>query len=65
LSATGGTGRLIVRDAVAKGHSVVILVRSKARALPQSISATEPPAPALDVGLTEIITRGDSARRLR
>lgn len=32
LGATGGTGRLIVRDAVAKGHSVVALVRSKARA---------------------------------
>ncbi len=31
-SATGGTGRLIVRDALAKGHSVVVLVRSKARA---------------------------------
>ena len=33
LGATGGTGRLIVRDALAKGHSVVALVRSKARAL--------------------------------
>ena len=32
LGATGGTGRLIVRDAVAKGHSVVALVRSKASA---------------------------------
>lgn len=32
LGATGGTGRLIVRDAVAKGHSAVALVRSKARA---------------------------------
>ncbi len=32
LGATGGTGRLIVRDAKAKGHSVVALVRSKARA---------------------------------
>lgn len=32
LGATGGTGRLIVHDAVAKGHSVVALVRSKARA---------------------------------
>ncbi len=31
LGATGGTGRLIVRDALAKGHSVVALVRSKAR----------------------------------
>ena len=30
--ATGGTGRLIVRDALAKGHSVVALVRSKGRA---------------------------------
>ena len=28
LGATGGTGRLIVSDAVAKGHSVVALVRS-------------------------------------
>src|ERR1035438_4430994 len=33
LGATGGTGQLIVRDALAKGHSVVVLVRSKARAL--------------------------------
>jgi len=32
LGATGGTGRLIVRDAVAKGHSVMALVRSTARA---------------------------------
>jgi putative NADH-flavin reductase len=32
LAATGGTGRLIVRDALAKGHSVVALVRSKASA---------------------------------
>ena len=32
LGATGGTGRLIVRDALAKGHSVMGLVRSKARA---------------------------------
>jgi uncharacterized protein YbjT (DUF2867 family) len=32
LGATGGTGRLIVSDAVAKGHSVVALVRSAARA---------------------------------
>ena len=30
LGATGGTGRLIVREAKAKGHSVVALVRSKA-----------------------------------
>lgn len=32
LGATGGTGRLIVHDALEKGHSVVALVRSKARA---------------------------------
>jgi uncharacterized protein YbjT (DUF2867 family) len=32
LGATGGTGRLIVRDALAKGHSVVVLVRSKTSA---------------------------------
>ncbi len=32
LGATGGTGRLIVSDAVAKGHSVVALVRSSAGA---------------------------------
>jgi uncharacterized protein YbjT (DUF2867 family) len=38
LGATGGTGRLIVRDAVVKGHSVVALVRSMARAyLPGAI----------------------------
>jgi uncharacterized protein YbjT (DUF2867 family) len=30
LGATGGTGRLIVHDALEKGHSVVVLVRSKA-----------------------------------
>jgi uncharacterized protein YbjT (DUF2867 family) len=32
LGATGGTGQLIVSEAVAKGHSVVALVRSAARA---------------------------------
>jgi uncharacterized protein YbjT (DUF2867 family) len=32
LGATGGTGRLFVHDALEKGHSVVALVRSKARA---------------------------------
>ena len=32
LGATGGTGQLIVRYALAKGHTVVALVRSKARA---------------------------------
>src|ERR1700693_45357 len=32
LGATGATGRLIVRDAVAKGHGVVALVRSKVNA---------------------------------
>jgi uncharacterized protein YbjT (DUF2867 family) len=32
VGATGGTGRLIVRDALAKGHSVVALVRSKTSA---------------------------------
>jgi uncharacterized protein YbjT (DUF2867 family) len=31
LGATGGTGRLIVREALMKGHSVVALVRAKAR----------------------------------
>ncbi len=37
LGATGATGRLIVRDAVAKGYSVVALVRSKASAdLPEA-----------------------------
>ena len=30
LGATGGTGREIVREAGAQGHSVVALVRSKA-----------------------------------
>src|SRR5277367_3067227 len=33
LGATGGPERLIVRHAPAKGRSVVVLVRSKARAL--------------------------------
>jgi len=32
LGATGGTGRLIVGEAMAKGHSVVALVRSRANA---------------------------------
>lgn len=32
LGATGGTGRLIVREAEAAGHEVVALVRSEARA---------------------------------
>ncbi|MGY2736582.1 NAD(P)-dependent oxidoreductase [Sphingomonas sp. UYP23] len=32
LGATGGTGRLIVSDAVARGHSVAALVRSTAEA---------------------------------
>lgn len=32
LGATGGTGRLIVGEATAKGHSVVALVRSRANA---------------------------------
>jgi nucleoside-diphosphate-sugar epimerase len=32
LGATGGTGRLIVKEAMAKGHHVVALVRSKANA---------------------------------
>ena len=32
LGATGGTGRLIVHDALEKGHSVVAMVRSKASA---------------------------------
>jgi len=37
LGATGGTGRLIVSDAVAKGHSVTALVRSAAGAnLPEA-----------------------------
>jgi NAD(P)-dependent dehydrogenase (short-subunit alcohol dehydrogenase family) len=31
--ATGGSGRLIVRDALAQGRSVIVLVRSRARAL--------------------------------
>ena len=39
LGATGGTGRLIVRDALAS-HSVVVLVRSKARALDPHKRAT-------------------------
>jgi putative NADH-flavin reductase len=28
LGATGGTGRLVVRDAMAKGHSIVVLVEA-------------------------------------
>jgi putative NADH-flavin reductase len=34
---TGGSGRLIVRDALAKGHSVVVLVRSRARISPGGV----------------------------
>ncbi len=42
FGSTGGTGRLIVRDALAKGRSVVVLVRSNARALDlPSLSALE------------------------
>jgi uncharacterized protein YbjT (DUF2867 family) len=41
LGATGGTGRLIVRDAMAKGHSVVALVRSTARADLPGVDMTE------------------------
>ncbi len=49
LGATGGTGRLIVRDAMAKGHSVVALVRSMAGAgLP-------------DVGIIEGDARNEAA----
>ena len=40
LGATGGTGRLIVRDALAKGYSVVVMVRSKARALDPGLAMT-------------------------
>ncbi len=32
LGATGATGRLIVAKAIAEGHNVVALVRSKAKA---------------------------------
>jgi uncharacterized protein YbjT (DUF2867 family) len=32
LGATGGTGRLILREAIAAGHQVVALVRNKAKA---------------------------------
>jgi uncharacterized protein YbjT (DUF2867 family) len=39
LGATGGTGREIVREAAGQGHSVVALVRSKARA--QSLVGAE------------------------
>ena len=41
LGATGGIGRLIVREAVAKGHSVVALVRSKASADLPGVSMIE------------------------
>jgi uncharacterized protein YbjT (DUF2867 family) len=40
LGATGGTGRLIVRDALAKGHSVVALVRSKANLGSATVNCT-------------------------
>jgi putative NADH-flavin reductase len=55
LGATGGTGRLIVRDALAKGHSVVVLVRSKARALdlPGRSIAVPPDQQALRTGLAD------------
>jgi putative NADH-flavin reductase len=46
LGATGGTGRLIVRDAPAQGRSVVVLVRSSARALDRpGRSIAVPPDP--------------------
>ncbi|MDB5609220.1 MAG: NmrA-like family [Bradyrhizobium sp.] len=43
LGATGGTGREIVREAGAQGHSVVALVRSRTKATdpaPSSLRAT-------------------------
>ena len=45
LGATGGTGRLIVRDALAKGHSVVALVRSKAREIRLGSESKDGPKP--------------------
>lgn len=41
LGATGATGLLIVRDALAAGHSVVALVRSKEKALAAGLSGID------------------------
>jgi uncharacterized protein YbjT (DUF2867 family) len=61
LGATGGAGRLIVRDALAKGHSVVALVRSKARA-PISQGADMIEGDARDEGALMRALRADLAR---
>jgi hypothetical protein len=55
LRRNGRTGRLIVRESLAKGRSVVVLVRLKARALDlagQSI-AVPPDQQALRTGLAD------------
>lgn len=41
LGGTGATGRLIVRDAVANGHSVVALVRAKSRSALSGVELIE------------------------
>ncbi|WP_370677351.1 NAD(P)-dependent oxidoreductase [Pleomorphomonas sp. PLEO] len=41
LGATGATGRLIVRDALAAGHGVVALVRSKEKALAVGLTGVD------------------------
>jgi uncharacterized protein YbjT (DUF2867 family) len=55
LGATGGTGRLIVHEAIVKGHSVVALVRSKARA---------PDLPGADVIEGDVRDEGHLTRAL-
>ncbi len=55
LGATGGTGRLIVRDALAEGHSVVALVRSEQ-------SANE--VPGADVFVGNALDEGSLVRAL-
>lgn len=44
LGATGATGRLIVSQAVARGHDVTVLVRSAEKASDLESSSSETPA---------------------
>ena len=61
LGATGGTGRLIVRDALAKGHSVVALVRSKANADLPGVDMIE--GDARDEGTLHLFSCGEGCRK--
>ena len=64
LGATGGTGRLIVRDAVAKGHSVVALVRSKASANLPGVDMIEGDARDEGTRTCSLVVKGAESPRL-